>query len=81
MRGYRVIRAHLLRRYAIRVSRKTVNRVMRELGLTQPKMRRKPLRPKRVERMRPSHPDQACVKPPVVWTLSWVYSGGLPGGR
>ena len=59
MRGYRVIRAHLLRRYAIRVSRKTVNRVMRELGLTQPKMRRKPLRPKRVERMRPSHPDQA----------------------
>ena len=21
------------------------------------------------------------VKPPVVWTLSWVYSGGLPGGR
>ena len=21
------------------------------------------------------------VKPPVVWTLWWVYSGGLPGGR
>ena len=23
----------------------------------------------------------ASVKPPVVWTLSWVYSGGLSGGR
>ena len=29
-----------------------------------------------------THTDQAVsVKPPVVWTLSWVYSGGLPGGR
>ena len=59
MRGYRMIRAHLLRRYAIRVSRKTVNRVMRELGLTQPRVRHRPLRPKRVERMRPHRPDQA----------------------
>ena len=23
----------------------------------------------------------AGVKPPVVWTLSWVYSSGLSGGR
>ncbi len=31
---------------------------MRELGLTQPRRRR--LRPKRVERMRPRRPNQAC---------------------
>ncbi len=59
MRGYRMIRARLLRRHKIRVSRKTVNRVMRELGLSQPRICRKPARPKRVERMRPSCPDQA----------------------
>ena len=54
-----MIRALLLRRYGLRVSRKTVNRVMRDLGLCQSRLRRKPLRPKRVERMRPSRPNQA----------------------
>lgn len=54
-----MIRARLRRRYQICVSRKTVNRVMRELGLSQPRIRRKPARPKRVERMRPTGPDQA----------------------
>ncbi len=59
MRGYRMIRALLRRRYGLIVSRKTVNRVMRDLGLTQPRVRRRPLRPKRVERMRPRRPNQA----------------------
>ena len=45
MRGYRMVRALLRRRHKICVSRKTVHRVMRELGLTQPRKRRKPLRP------------------------------------
>ena len=58
MRGYRMVRALLRRRHNICVSRKTVNRVMRELGLTQPRMHLKPLRPKRVERMRPNRPNQ-----------------------
>ena len=48
MRGYRMVRALLRRRHGICVSRKTVNLVMR----------RKPLRPKRVERMRPTRPNQ-----------------------
>ncbi len=42
-----------------RCLREPQDRVMRELGLTQPRIRRRPLRPKRVEHMRPHRPNQA----------------------
>ncbi|MGH9401592.1 MAG: DDE-type integrase/transposase/recombinase [Terriglobia bacterium] len=55
--GYRRIGARL-RREGWRVNHKTVGRVMRELGLTRPKVWHRPQRPKRVERMRPGQPNQ-----------------------
>jgi putative transposase len=58
-RGHRPIRAMLRRRWEIRAARKTVLRVMREEKLTQPKMWRRPHRPKRVEKMRPVAPNHA----------------------
>lgn len=51
--GHRRIRALLWKRFSVWVSRKTVCRAMRELGLSRPKMWHRPARPKRVERMRP----------------------------
>ena len=57
-RGHRPIRAMLRRRWEIRAARKTVLRVMREEKLTQPKIWRRPHRPKRVRKMRPAAPDQ-----------------------
>ena len=57
--GYRRIRALLKRRWNIHVSRKTVNRIMRETGLSRPKIWRRPARPKRVEKMVPTQPNQA----------------------
>ena len=57
--GHRRIRALLKRRFDVRVSRKTVCRMMRELGLSQEKVRRRPWRPRRVRRMLPELPDQA----------------------
>jgi len=59
IRGHRPIRAMLRRRWGIRAARKTVLVIMREEGLTQPKMWRRPHRPKRVKRMRPTAPDRA----------------------
>lgn len=56
--GYRRIWA-LLRREGWRVNRKTVWRVMRELGLSRPKVWHRPRRPKRVEKMRPHRPHQS----------------------
>jgi transposase len=56
--GYRRIWA-LLRRRGWQVARKTVLRIMRELGLSRPKVWHRPSRPKRVERMRPTAADQA----------------------
>ena len=41
------------------MNRKTVWRIMHEEGLVRAKVRRRPRRPKRVEKMRPSGPDQA----------------------
>jgi putative transposase len=55
--GYRRIWA-LLRREGLLINKKTVNRVMRQMCLTRPKMWYKPLRPKRVEKMRPIEPNQ-----------------------
>jgi putative transposase len=56
--GHRRIRALLLRDYGLSVNHKTVYRVMRDLGLLQPRVWRRPQRAKHVERMRPSKPDQ-----------------------
>ena len=57
--GHRRIRALLRRRYGIRASRPTVLRAMRKLGLVQPRIRRKEARPKRVEKMRPTRPNES----------------------
>jgi transposase InsO family protein len=56
--GYRRIGA-LLGRQGVWVNRKTVWRIMHDEGLGRPKAWHRPLRPKRVERMRPTGPNQA----------------------
>lgn len=56
--GYRRIQALLKRDYHLRVNHKTVYRVMAELKLAQPRVWKRPYRPKRVERMRPTRPHQ-----------------------
>jgi len=55
--GHRRIHA-LIRQDGVLVNRKTVLKIMRSEGLTQPKVWRRPQRPKRVERMRPPGPNQ-----------------------
>ncbi len=55
--GYRRIHA-LLKRERIHINRKTVFKIMREHGLTQPKVWRRPKRPRRVEKMRPARCNQ-----------------------
>lgn len=55
--GYRRIHA-LLKREGIHINRKTVLKIMREHGLTQPKVWRRPKRPRRVEKMRPDRSNQ-----------------------
>jgi putative transposase len=57
--GHRRIRALLKRVYGLKVNRKRVLRVMKELGLTQSRIRHREARPKRVEKMRPTGPNQA----------------------
>jgi putative transposase len=57
--GHRRIRALLRRRFGLRVNRKTVLAVMRDLGLTQERLRFKPARPKHVEKMTPEAPNRA----------------------
>jgi len=57
--GHRRIRALLRRRFGIVVNRKTVARIMRAEGLAQPRLRFKPSRPKRVEKMCPDAPNTA----------------------
>ena len=56
--GYRRIWA-LLRRQGYRINRKTVYRILRQEGLTSPKVWHRAGRPKRVEKMRPSGANQA----------------------
>ncbi len=56
--GHRRIKGMLWCRYGLAVNRKTVYRIMRELGLQQSRLWKRTYRPKRVERMRPSQPDQ-----------------------
>ena len=55
--GYRRIWA-LLRRMAMIINKKTVWKIMHDLGLTRLKIRYKPARPKRVEKMRPGGPNR-----------------------
>ncbi len=55
--GYRRIHA-ILRRGGVHINRKTVLKIMRENGLTQPKVWRRPKRPRRVEKMRPQRRNQ-----------------------
>jgi len=50
--GYRCIWA-LLRRKGVIINKKTVWKIMHEMGLSRPKIWYKPARPKRVEKMRP----------------------------
>jgi len=57
MFGYRRICA-LLHRCDVFIDKKTVLRIMREMVLCRPKVWRRPWRPKRVERMKPSEPNQ-----------------------
>lgn len=56
--GHRRIRAHLARRFGIRATRKTVLRVMREEDLSQPRIRFKASRSKRMKKMRPPAPNR-----------------------
>lgn len=55
--GYRRIWA-LLRRNGHLVNKKTVRRMMHQMGLSRPKRWYKPKRPKRVEKMRPVEPNR-----------------------
>ena len=55
--GYRRLTA-VLRRRGWRVNRKTVYRIMKEDGLLQDRIRHKPQRPRRVEKMQPTQPNR-----------------------
>ena len=55
--GYRRIWA-LLRREGLIINKKTVCRIMRQMHLTRPKIRHKPARPRRIEKMRPTAPNR-----------------------
>ena len=56
--GYRRIHA-LLKQSGVSLNRKTVLRIMQDQKLVQPKVWRRPQRPKRVEKMNPDQPHQA----------------------
>ena len=55
--GYRRIWA-LLRRNGLIINKKTVRKIMHEMGLSRPRIWHKPARPKRVEKMRPVGPNR-----------------------
>lgn len=56
--GYRRIRSLLRRHFGIQVSRETVRRIMHEEGLSRPRIWHRPSRPKRVEKARPTRPNE-----------------------
>ena len=56
--GYRRIRSMLHRRFDILLSLKTVRRIMREEGLSRPRIWHRPMRPKRIEKARPKRPNE-----------------------
>lgn len=55
--GYRRIWA-LLRRKGHKINKETVRRMMHRMGLSKPKIRYKPKRPRRIEKMRPVEPNR-----------------------
>lgn len=55
--GYRRVAA-ALRRKGWRVNRKTVYRIMKDENLLQDRIWRRPMRPRRIEKMRPERPSQ-----------------------
>lgn len=55
--GYRRIWA-LLRRKGVIINKKTVWKIMHEMGLSRPKIWYKPSRPKRIEKMKPAGPNR-----------------------
>ncbi|MCP4568670.1 MAG: IS3 family transposase [FCB group bacterium] len=55
--GYRRVHA-ILKKEGTHINRKTVLKIMQKHRLTQPKVWRRPQRPKRVEKMRPRKPNQ-----------------------
>ena len=55
--GYRRIWA-LLRRKGLIINKKTVWKIMHEMGLSRPKIWYKPSRPKRIEKMKPACPNR-----------------------
>ena len=57
--GYRRIWAYLRQYKGLTLNKKTVWRAMRDLGLTKEKIWRRPMRPKRVKKMKPGLPDRA----------------------
>lgn len=56
--GYRRIWALLRRRFDIKVNKETVRRIMREEGLSRPRIWHRPSRPKRIEKARPTRPNE-----------------------
>ena len=67
--GYRRIWA-LLRREGVIINKKTVWKIMREMGLTRPKIRYKPSRPRHVEKMKPAYPNRGWQIDMTSFTLS-----------
>lgn len=57
--GYRRIRALLKRLHGVHLSSKTVNRIMREEGLSRPRVWHRPYRPKRVAKMQPKRSNES----------------------
>jgi putative transposase len=69
MFGYRRIWA-LLRREGMIINKKSVWRIMHEMNLIRPKIWHKPYRPKRIEKMRPTHPNHNWQIDMTSFTLS-----------
>ena len=67
--GYRRIWAQL-HKQNVPVSRRTVRRIMKDLGLSRPKVWHRLRRPKRVEKMRPSRPNEGWQIDMTVFVLS-----------
>jgi putative transposase len=56
--GHRRVRVLLRRRFDVRVSRETVRRIMRDEGLSRPRIWHRPSRPHHVEKARPTRPNE-----------------------
>ena len=69
--GYRRIWA-LLRRVGYIINKKTVWKMMHQMGLSRPKIWHKPKRPKRVEKMRPVEPNRGWQIDMTSFVLSYM---------